>query len=116
MTLFLFVATLSGCTPTCDQVCRKVLFDCDLNTERVALLTCTDSCDRQRTLYEDLWVDDPTGLADAFDDHRRCLMRESCDDIAAGVCYESDDPNAPNIFAFDPDKVVEDDPFDPLQP
>ena len=86
MTAFLLMMMALGCAPTCDQVCRKTLFDCDLSTERVALATCVDACDRQKTLYEDLWEDEQ--LAVAFDDHRRCLMRESCDEIADGACYD----------------------------
>lgn len=104
MTLFLLLTIGLGCAPTCDQVCRKTLFDCDLSTERVALATCVDACDRQRSLYEDLWKDQD--LTQKFADERRCLMRESCDDIADGVCYD------PDVFIIDGQPVEE--PFDPF--
>jgi len=86
MPLFLLLTMQFGCAPTCDQVCRKTLFDCELSTERVALATCIDSCDRQLSLYQDRWQDEE--LVDAFAEHRRCLMRETCDDIADGLCYD----------------------------
>ncbi|MEO0599873.1 MAG: hypothetical protein AAF211_00460 [Myxococcota bacterium] len=106
MTLFALLAIVLGCAPTCDQVCRKTLFDCDLSTERVALATCIDQCDRQRTLYEDQWENDQ--LAQAFDDHRRCLMRESCEAIADGECFDED------LFVTDGEDI--EDPFDPFAP
>lgn len=107
MTLFVLLATLFSCAPTCDQTCRKVLFECDdLDSERVALDACLDSCTRQRLLYEDQWEDN--ALADAFDDHRRCLINRTCDEIAAGECYDD------TLFLFEPEPVdPEGVPFNP---
>lgn len=88
---------LCACPPPCKQVCRKVLFDCDLNTERVALAECTDSCTRQETMYRQ-WEDQE--LIDLELDHRRCIAQSSCEEIAAGACYEGFE----ELFPFDPDK------------
>jgi hypothetical protein len=80
-----------GCTPPCQDVCRKIL-DCGtLESQRVAVEECELSCEVQAALYAD-WEDE--AKEEAFDDHKRCLMQESCDDIAEGVCYDED------IFVF----------------
>ncbi|MEN0062071.1 MAG: hypothetical protein AAGA48_07940 [Myxococcota bacterium] len=106
--MLMLLAFALGCAPTCDQVCRKTLFDCDLSTERVALATCVDQCDRQLTLYQDQWMNDE--LASLFADHRRCLMRESCEEIADGVCYEGFE----DLFVIDEDRApLSEDPFNP---
>jgi hypothetical protein len=88
---------LTACPPPCGQVCRKVLFDCELDTERVALDECELSCETQGALYQ-VWEDEH--LQDLFDDHRRCVGRSSCDELARGVCYEGYE----ELFVFDPDK------------
>lgn len=88
---------LSACPPPCGQVCRKVLFDCELDSERVAFEECEASCERQDALYQQ-WEDET--LQDLFDDHRRCIARSSCDELAEGACYEGYEA----LFVFDPDK------------
>ena len=89
---------LAACAPPCKQVCRKVLFDCgDLDSERVSLEECEESCNRQEALYEQ-WEDEEK--ADLFDDHKRCIASSSCDEIAVGECYEGFE----ELFVFDPDK------------
>ena len=92
--LFAAVALASfatGCEPTCAQSCRKVIA-CDLESQRVVQDECEASCVFQERQYED-WEDEVK--QDAFSDHKRCLARESCDDIAEGVCYDE------QIFLFD---------------
>ncbi len=108
MMLLAFLVTVLGCAPTCDQVCRKTLFDCDLSTERVALATCIDQCDRQRSLYQDQWENDE--LAAAFDEHRRCLMRESCEAIADQACFDE------TLFQVDGGPANDGELFDPFAP
>ena len=76
----------SGCAPSCEHTCRKVLA-CDLGTERIAQQECVDSCEAQDALYQS-WDDEEK--IDAFDDHRRCLVQSSCDEIADGACYDED--------------------------
>lgn len=81
------IALLSaGCTPTCERTCRKML-DCGtLESDRVSVVECEASCERQLNLYTG-W-DDEQELDDAIDAHRRCLRRATCDEIEAGECYD----------------------------
>jgi hypothetical protein len=95
----LSLLVLAACPPPCRQVCRKVLFDCDLDTERVALDECEDSCERQESLYR-AW--DNEALLDLELDHRRCVMQTSCDELAVGGCYEGYE----ELFPFDPEKEL----------
>ena len=94
-TLALTAWLAAGCAPTCEQSCRKLLFDCELDTERVALDECQTSCLRQEALYES-WENQE--LTDLFRDHRRCVASSSCDEIADGACYEGYE----DLFLFDP--------------
>ncbi|HHO53215.1 MAG TPA: hypothetical protein ENK18_20655 [Deltaproteobacteria bacterium] len=96
---FSLLLSIPACTPPCQQVCRKVLFDCQLDSERVALLECEQSCDRQETLYRQ-WQDDEK-LA-LFMEHRRCLARSTCEEIRDGLCYDGFE----DLFIFDLDKVL----------
>jgi hypothetical protein len=100
-TVLVALATLplAACPPTCKQACRKTLFDCELDTERVSLDECEIECERQEYLYRQ-WED--TELQQLFDDHRRCIGRSSCEEIADGVCYEGFEA----LFVFDPDKEL----------
>lgn len=66
---------------------------CDVDSERVAFEECEASCLGQQALYE-TWED--ARKQSAFEDHRRCLMDATCDDIADGVCYD------PEVFVFVP--------------
>jgi len=91
-------SVLVACAPPCKQVCRKTL-NCALDSERVAQDECEDSCRRQETLYA-RWQDDVK--AALFDDHKRCIKRSSCDELAEGVCYEGFE----DLFVFDPDKEL----------
>lgn len=81
---------LGGCVPRCESVCEKVLA-CGIESERVALEECTESCANQDALYA-FWDDEDKQAA--FDDHRRCLKRSTCDEIARGACYD------PEVFIF----------------
>ncbi|MCA9491880.1 MAG: hypothetical protein KC621_18235 [Myxococcales bacterium] len=95
----LSLLVLTACPPPCKQVCRKVLFDCDLDSERVALAECTESCTRQEGIYRQ-WKNQD--LLDLHLDHRRCVMQSTCDEIADGACYEGYE----ELFPFDPDKEL----------
>jgi hypothetical protein len=92
------VLGLGGCAPPCGQVCRKVL-RCDLDSERVAQAECELSCNQQGDLYA-RWQDEE--LLQLYEDHRRCIVRSSCEELAAGTCYEGYE----ELFVFDPDKVL----------
>lgn len=98
LALLLSVVPLYGCTPPCGNVCRKVL-DCGLDSERVSQQECETSCTQQSALYAS-WSDD--ALQDLYADHRRCLMRSSCEEIASGACYDGYEA----LFVFDADKQL----------
>lgn len=78
---------LLACTPTCEQVCRKVL-DCGyLGTERMSLRECEESCLAQEKLY-DQWNDQ--SLEDGFNDSLECYQEQSCEALAQGACYDAE--------------------------
>ena len=80
------VLATSACAPTCERTCKKLL-DCgNLDSQRVSVAECEVSCTNQLGMY-DGWIDEEE-LEQAFDDHRRCLVRTSCDAIEAGECYD----------------------------
>lgn len=74
---------LLACAPDCDTLCGK-LERCGLDAD-VSQLECRTTCERQITQLDD---DTDDAVADAFRDHRACLGNHSCDEIAAGVCYD----------------------------
>jgi hypothetical protein len=83
----LAVALLCGvqaaCAPDCDALCGK-LERCGLDGD-VPRLECRTTCERQITQVDD---DTDDATADALRAHRVCLGSHSCDEIAAGVCYD----------------------------
>ena len=88
--MFLFVASLLGCTPTCEQVCEK-LTQCDELSSITSEKECQSSCTAQELLYDD-WEDEDKRLA--FEDLKICIGENACVDIADGVCYDD------TIFRF----------------
>lgn len=80
----------TACEPTCKRTCRS-LIACDLQSDRVTLDECEAACVFQERQYEDAEQD---ALRDRLAEHKRCVNRESCDDLAAGVCYD------PDVFSF----------------
>jgi hypothetical protein len=77
---------LLGCAPTCEQTCRHVLAcGADLGSERVAQAECEDQCAREDALYA-AWEDQEK--MDAFDDHRRCVVGATCEELVDGACYD----------------------------
>lgn len=76
----------SGCTPTCERTCRKILKCDNLESDRVSVFECQATCENQRSLYEG-WADEKE-LDKALDAHRRCLVRSTCEEIEAGECYD----------------------------
>lgn len=103
--LLLLLPLAAACPPPCAQVCRKVLFDCELDSERVAQGECEDACVAQETLYA-RWEDEEK--QELFDDHKRCVMRSTCEEIADGACYEGYE----DLFVFDPDREPETSPVE----
>ena len=77
---------LAGCTPTCERTCTKLLACGTLESDRVSVEECEASCIFQVNLYDE-WLDEKV-LDKAFDQHRRCLVRSSCEQIDAGECFD----------------------------
>ena len=81
------LAVAVGCTPTCEQTCRKVL-NCEMgDAPRLALTECRESCNNEETLY-DGWED--TDLKQKLREQQRCLYYSTCEEIEDGVCYDDD--------------------------
>ncbi|MFZ5477827.1 MAG: hypothetical protein ACOZNI_13715 [Myxococcota bacterium] len=80
-----------GCSPTCEQVCEK-LVDCENEgTERMTATECELSCDEQEDLY-DRWTDEQK--RDAFEAELQCIQESACEEIAEGACYD------PEVWTF----------------
>lgn len=82
--LVVVTALSSACAPRCQEVCNKVR-DCGIETTRLAQDECVLSCRLQENLYEE-WEDEEKIAA--FRDHRRCVRSSTCEEIAAGECYD----------------------------
>ncbi|GDX82690.1 hypothetical protein LBMAG42_45010 [Deltaproteobacteria bacterium] len=82
-----FLLIILGCTPTCDEVCDKLVACENEGTERMSSDECKESCTAQHDLYDE-WTD--TQKRDAFDAELSCLYESECSDIEAGVCYEAE--------------------------
>lgn len=86
VTLLASLLFAAGCTPTCGQSCRKLLFRCgDLEYDELTLEECEESCNRQESLYQ---LQENDELLALVRDHRRCLATSSCEEIANDVCYD----------------------------
>jgi hypothetical protein len=76
----------AGCEPTCQIACRRFL-DCDLETPGVTLDECEASCVFQEDKLEA--EEDDVGRQ-RFSDHKRCVARSSCEEVADGACYDEE--------------------------
>ncbi len=85
MSLIVSLWLLAGCTPTCKEVCVKLIACDDLGTERMSATECEESCNQQRDLYAG-WSD--TELRADFDAELTCLNTRECSEIADGACYD----------------------------
>jgi hypothetical protein len=97
----LLSAALLGCAPRCERTCKKLLKCEGLDSDRIALDECELSCRNQLSMFNG-WKDEEK-LEDAFADHRRCIVRSSCGEIAAGECYD------PLLFSVGDNPVTADD-------
>lgn len=86
----------AACAPDCDALCGK-LERCGLDGD-VPRLECRTTCERQITQLDD---DTDDATSDAFRAHRVCLGNHSCDEIAAGVCYD------PLLFPYSEEPLPE---------
>lgn len=82
------VALASGCEPTCENTCEKLLSCEDVDQPRASQGDCEVACTNQETQYEDDWENQQ--LADELADAKQCIMDSECADIAAGDCYNPD--------------------------
>jgi len=80
------VQALAGCHPTCKHVCKTLLACDEVESARVNLYECVDACNRQEALYKEEW-ENPS-LLDAFYAENNCIVDASCEEIAAGACYD----------------------------
>jgi len=80
------IALSTACKPSCEQVCTKVV-DCG-GTPQLTVDSCKLQCDAQDALIHSDWED--TGLEDRFVAHKRCVSQATCDELDAGVCYDSE--------------------------
>ncbi len=86
MSLLFALAVLSGCTPTCEEVCDKLVACENAGTERMSTAECRESCEDQRTLYDETW--DDVAKREAFDAELTCLYESECAEVEEGVCYD----------------------------
>lgn len=75
-----------GCHPTCKKVCKTLLACEEVESSRINQEECEESCERQEALYEKEWED--TVLLDAFYAQNSCIVDSSCEEVAAGACYD----------------------------
>ncbi len=83
--LILLFALLTGCTPTCKQVCDHLVECGNSGMELVNSEECQESCLRQDALYEG-WNDE--SLRDGFDAALVCIDESSCTALEQGSCYD----------------------------
>jgi hypothetical protein len=83
----LLLTLAAGCTPTCKEVCVKLLECDDVESPRVSEYECRDQCEREENLYEE-W-EDLQALEQHYDE-RDCIMGTECADIASGACYDEE--------------------------
>lgn len=86
MSLLVVLAALTGCTPTCEEVCDKLVACENAGTERMSSAECQESCGDQRALYNEDWEDGQK--RDAFDAELTCLFQSECGEIEEGACYD----------------------------
>lgn len=86
--LVAIVAIGSGCTPTCEQSCRKLL-KCEFaDSPRTSARECEDGCEQAESLYKSWQDDDPDEKLDRLREQRQCIGQSTCDEIGDGVCYD----------------------------
>ncbi|HMV66256.1 MAG TPA: hypothetical protein PKA64_05360 [Myxococcota bacterium] len=77
---------LEGCAPSCAQLCTK-LQRCQLDGG-VSVDECTETCDAQIDLAKSPDAED--GDKKLYLQHRQCVGSSSCDELAAGACYDAE--------------------------
>jgi hypothetical protein len=83
--LTLLLTTLLGCSPTCADACTVVASCGESLGDFPNEAECNEACASQRATVDE---NGDTGVQDAFERELRCLAAATCDDLAAGACYE----------------------------
>lgn len=74
-----------GCTPTCEQTCKKLMRCDELATDGLDADRCEEYCRDEEDLFKQ-W--DDTQLQEALDEEKRCIDEQTCEAIADGACYD----------------------------
>ena len=85
--MLVFFALILGCAPTCEQTCKKLLSCENIDAPNMNMDECSTACSAQQNLYQE-WED--SDKEQSFDDLKSCIVSEECEDVEAGVCYDSD--------------------------
>ena len=87
MLLFVGIAPLAACEPSCKKTCKKLL-DCDnIETARTEVEECQASCEIQQEMFDDWEASDER---ERFADLKKCIRTNECTDIADGACYDEE--------------------------
>ena len=84
----IYCAFCIGCTPTCETTCNKLVSCGAIEDGASSALECENSCMAQQELYNIDWDDE--AKQEGFDELKSCIVRETCEDIAGGVCYDDE--------------------------
>ena len=82
--MLVILISLLGCTPDCEQTCKKLL-RCEVDAPLMNQDECESACNAQENRYDD---DDLVDEGTAFDALKSCIVAETCEDLDAGVCYD----------------------------
>jgi len=83
----LLVGLITGCEPSCEDTCDKLL-DCDqIEMEHTSARECAAACETQQSVY-DKWKS--TDEREWFSDMKYCIDDASCAEIADGECYDDE--------------------------
>jgi hypothetical protein len=83
----IFAILLWACSPDCDRTCQKLLTCDELEAPEMGEEECVSACNAQVNLYED---EEDEATQNALDDYKSCVIDSTCDELAAGVCYNED--------------------------
>lgn len=92
LSLLVLASLTVGCQTSCEDACEKLLECEDVESARISVEDCEGSCERQIAQYEK-WQD--TDKIHRLEDQRNCIDESSCQDIAQGICYDTE------LFPFD---------------
>ena len=83
----LFVGLATGCEPSCEDTCEKLLACDQIEMEHTSARECAAACETQQGVY-DKWKS--TDEREWFADMKYCIDDASCSEIADGECYDDE--------------------------